>query len=35
MLEWVRDGSLERADVRRLLARVLETIVRDVLPGPA
>ena len=35
MREWVRDGSLERADVRRLLARVLETIVRDVLPGPA
>jgi len=33
MREWVRDGSLERADVRRLLARVLETIVRDVLPG--
>jgi len=33
MREWVRDGSLERADVRRLLARVLETIVQDVLPG--
>ena len=35
MREWVRDGSLAREDVRRLLARVLETIVRDVLPGTA
>jgi AcrR family transcriptional regulator len=31
--EWIRDEALDRSDVRRLLARVLETIVRDVLPG--
>jgi AcrR family transcriptional regulator len=33
MREWIRDGALTRADVRLLLARVLETIVADVLPG--
>jgi AcrR family transcriptional regulator len=35
MREWIRDGALDRAAVRLLLARVLETIVEDVLPGRA
>jgi AcrR family transcriptional regulator len=32
--EWARDETLDRAQVHRLLARTLETILRDVLPGP-
>jgi AcrR family transcriptional regulator len=31
--EWIRDDALDRREVRLLLARVLETIVEDVLPG--
>jgi AcrR family transcriptional regulator len=30
--EWIRDGTLDRAQVRSLLVRVLVTIVKDVLP---
>jgi len=33
MREWIRDEALDRSAVRLLLARVLETIVKDVLPG--
>jgi AcrR family transcriptional regulator len=33
MREWIRDEALDRDAVRLLLARVLETIVKDVLPG--
>src|SRR3954470_15881465 len=33
MREWIRDDVLDRSAVRLLLARVLETIVKDVLPG--
>ena len=31
--EWIRDETLDRRQVRLLLARVLETLVKDVLPG--
>ena len=30
--EWIRDETLDRRQVRLLLARVLETLVKDVLP---